>query len=96
MNIFKRKKKLKLDFKVNSKKSKVLSKLDYLDSWVFKADSIELVRLNGSIVYCVIDGGNYALNGMAESWMKIKSVGDAKQCVIGKSISPFIKLFLEL
>jgi hypothetical protein len=77
------------------KKIKKLDKKDFPD-WPFKQDTLILVQTSKKMVSVIIDFQEYALNGLAESALNLKTVYLAGKVKKGKSISKFIQLGLEL
>lgn len=67
--------------------------------WPFTVDEIILVQRSKKMISCIVKQGGlkeYALNGLAATGLKLKSVHDASIAIEGKSISDFIKIGMEL
>lgn len=80
------------------KKTKLIRKNDFTD-WPFTVDEIIIVQTSKKMISCIVKKtsmGEYALNGLAESGLKLKSVFAAGIAIKGKSISKFIKMGLDL
>ncbi|MDA3906181.1 MAG: hypothetical protein PF484_08920 [Bacteroidales bacterium] len=76
--------------------SKTIRKKDYTGDWPFYNDSIIIECRYKNWCVVTIDGFDYALNGSAKGKYKIEDVHEAGMAVLGKSISPFIKMTFEL
>ena len=83
---------------MRKKKTKLLKK-KHFENWPFVVDEIILVQTSKKMISCIVKQGGlkeYALNGLAETGLKLKSVFDGGVAVRGKSISEFIKIGLDL
>jgi len=83
--------------KVNPEfKSKKISKSEYNGDWPFYADEVIIECRQSHWCVVTIDGFDYALNGSAKGRFKLENPHDAGMAILGKSISNFIKMALEL
>jgi hypothetical protein len=80
---------------IKKKKTKVLHKRDFKE-WPFTDDTIIIVQTSKKMISCIINFKEYALNGLAATDLKLKFSHDCKKAIIGKSVSEFIKIGLEL
>jgi hypothetical protein len=77
------------------KKIKVLKKEDFKE-WPFITDKIIIMQTSKKMISCMIDLQEYALNGLAATYMKLKFPHDCGKIEKGKSVSEFIKIGLGL
>ena len=77
-------------------KWKKINKLDYDGDWPFYAEEVIIECRQKHWCVITIDGHDYALNGSAKGRYKLENPLDAGMAVIGKSISDFIQMALEL
>lgn len=83
--------------KVNPEfKSKKILKSEYNGDWPFYADEVIIECRQSHWCIVTIDSYDYALNGSAKGRYKLENPHDAGMAVLGKSISDFIKMALEL
>lgn len=83
--------------KVNPKyKSKKILKSEYNGDWPFYVDEVIIECRKSHWCVVTIDGFDYALNGAAKGRYKLESPHDAGMAILGKSISDFIEMALEL
>jgi hypothetical protein len=79
----------------NSKKIKLLHKKDFKE-WPFLSDRIVIIQTSKKMISCIIDFHEYALNGLAETGLKLKFPHDCGKARMGESVSTFIKIGMEL
>lgn len=77
-------------------KWKKINKLDYDGDWPFYAEEVIIECRQKHWCVITIDGHDYALNGSAKGRYKLENPHDAGMAVIGKSISDFIQMALQL
>jgi hypothetical protein len=77
-------------------KSKKIRKCDYQGDWPFYAEEVIVECRQKHWCVVTIDGFDYALNGSAKGRYKLENPHDAGMAVLGKSISDFIKIALNL
>lgn len=77
-------------------KSKKILKSEYIGDWPFYVDEVIIECRQRHWCIVTIDGFDYALNGSAKGPYKLENPHDAGMAVLGKSISDFIKMALEL
>ena len=77
------------------KKTKILYKKDF-KNWPFTQDSVIIIQTSKLWISCIIGVQEYALNGLAQSALKLKAAHDAGVAIKGKSISEFIQIGLKL
>jgi hypothetical protein len=77
-------------------KSKKITKKEYEGDWPFYADEIIIECRQKHWCIVTIDGFDYALNGSAKERYKLENPHDAGMAVLGKSLSDFIKMALDL
>ena len=77
------------------KKTKILYKKDFQE-WPFITDKIIIIQTSKKMISCMIGLQEYALNGLAESGLKLKFPHDCGKAEIWKCVSEFIKIGLEL
>jgi hypothetical protein len=83
--------------KVNPEyKSMKILKSEYNGDWPFYADEVIIECRQSHWCIVTIDGFDYALNGSAKGRYKLENPHDAGMAILGKSISDFIKMALEL
>lgn len=77
-------------------KSKKIAKKDYEGDWPFHVDEIIIECREKHWCIITIDGFDYALNGSAKGRYKLENPHDEGMAVLGKSLSDFIKMALDL
>jgi hypothetical protein len=77
-------------------KSKRIKKSEYNGEWPFYAEEIIIECRQKHWCIVTIDGFDYALNGSAKGRYKLENPHDAGMTILGKSISDFIKMALDL
>jgi hypothetical protein len=77
-------------------KSKKIRKSEYDGEWPFYANEIIIECRQKHWCIVTIDGFDYALNGSAKGRYKLENPHDAGMAILGKSISDFIKMALDL
>ena len=77
------------------RKLKHLKKSDFKD-WPFKSDSIILVQTSKLWISCIVEGHEYALNGLAQTGLGIPFAHDKGIAKKGESIGEFIQMGLKL
>ncbi|MFY0602043.1 MAG: DUF2511 domain-containing protein [Cyclobacteriaceae bacterium] len=77
-------------------KSKRISKSDYNGDWPFYVDEVVVECRQKHWCVLTIDGYDYALNGAASGRYKLETPHDAGMAIVGKSVSDFIQIALEL
>ena len=81
------------------KKTKLLYKKDF-KNWPFRVDQIILVQTSKLWISCMVKNKNgiheYALNGLAITGLKLKTVHEAGIARKGESIGEFIQIGLKL
>lgn len=77
-------------------RSKKIKKLEYEGEWPFYAKEVIIECRHGHWCIVTIDGFDYALNGSAKGRYKLENPHDAGMAILGKSISDFIQMALEL
>jgi hypothetical protein len=77
-------------------KSKKIKKSEYNGEWPFYVEEVIIECRQKHWCIVTIDGFDYALNGSAKGRFKLENPHDAGMAILGKSISDFIKMALEL
>lgn len=77
-------------------RSKKIKKSEYEGEWPFYADEVIIECRQSHWCIVTIDGFDYALNGSAKGRYKLENPHDAGMAILGKSISGFIQMTLEL
>lgn len=77
-------------------KSKKISKEEFVGDWPFYADEVIIECRQDHWCIVTIDGHDYALNGSASGRYKLENPHEAGMAILGKSLSDFIKMALEL
>ena len=80
----------------NSYKSQKIMKSEFKGDWPFYNDEVIIECRNKFWCVVTIDGYDYALNGAAVGRYKLENVHDAGMAILGKPVSDFTKLALEL
>jgi len=78
-------------------KRKVIKKANYKGEWPFISNQITIIKTGKLWITCIIDGKEYALNGLTQvnqPWLKFPH--DAGKAIIGKDVGPFIQIGLKL
>lgn len=83
----------KINPEYNSKK---ILKSEYNGDWPFYASEVIIECRQNHWCIVTIDGHDYALNGSAKGRYKLENPHDAGMAILGKSISDFITMALEL
>jgi hypothetical protein len=76
--------------------SKKINKSEYAGDWPFYSDEIIIECRQNYWCIVTIDGFDYALNGSASGRYKLEFPHDAGMAILGKSLSDFIKMALDL
>lgn len=77
-------------------KSKKISRKEYNGDWPFYVDEVIIECRQEHWCIITIDGHDYALNGSASGRYKLENPHEAGMAILGKSISDFTKMALEL
>ena len=77
-------------------KSKVIKKNEFAGEWPFYSNSVTIECREKFWCIITIENNDYALNGSAKSRYKLENVHEAGMAVLGKSVSPFIDIALNL
>ena len=77
-------------------KSKKINKSEFKGEWPFYVEEVIVECRQRHWCIVTIDGYDYALNGSAKGRYKLENPHDAGMAILGKSISDFIKMALEL
>ena len=87
----------KFERKINPEfKAKLVTKTEFLNDWPFYVDEVTIECRNNHWCIVTIEGFDYALNGAASGKYKLENPHDAGVAILGKSISEFIEMALEL
>lgn len=76
--------------------SRKISKSKYKGEWPFYVEEVIIECRHSHWCIVTIDGFDYALNGSAKGRYKLENPHDAGMAILGKSISNFIQMTLEL
>ena len=82
---------INLDFK-----SKKITKTEYEGEWPFYAEEVIIECRQKHWCIVTIGGFDYALNSSAKGRYKLENPHDAGMAILGKSLSDFIKIALDL
>jgi len=77
-------------------KFRKIKKVDFDGDWPFYNDEVTIECREKYWCLVEIDGFYYALNGAAQGRYNLSAVHNAGMAILGKSISPFIKMALEM
>ncbi|KXO01102.1 hypothetical protein LS48_01100 [Aequorivita aquimaris] len=77
-------------------KWKKINRSEYDGDWPFYVDDVIIECRQRHWCIITIDGYDYALNGAAKGRYQLENPHDAGMAIMGKSISDFIKMALEL
>ncbi|MDR6560021.1 MULTISPECIES: hypothetical protein [unclassified Arcicella] len=87
----------KLNRRFNSEyKSKRILKSEYLEEWPFYCDEVIIECRYKHWCIITIEGKDYSLNGSAKGRYKLENPHDAGMAILGKTISDFTKMALNL
>jgi len=98
MGFFKKKKKKKIKVAPitgTNIKTITVNKKDYKD-WPFVVDEVMIENHRGYFIIAIIKGVSVGLNGLAQDTYILPSAHDVKVAIVGKSVTSFINLGLEL
>lgn len=73
-----------------------IRKEDFEGDWPFYHEEVIIECRDDYWCIVTIEGYDYALNGAAQGRYKLEAVHDAGMAILGKSISPFIDMALNL
>jgi hypothetical protein len=73
-----------------------IKKEDFDEDWPFYHERVTIECREKHWCIVTIDNKDYALNGSAQGRYKLESVHDAGMAILGKSLSPFIQIALDL
>ena len=76
--------------------TRVVTKEKFDGDWPFRHDRVIIECRDKLSCIVNVEGCAFALNGVAQSWMKIPFAHDAGVAILGKSIGPFIDMALAL
>ncbi len=77
-------------------KSRKIKRSEFEGDWPFYSDEVIIECRQQFWCIVTIDGFDYALNGSAKGRYKLENPHDAGMAILGKSLSEFIKMALEL
>jgi hypothetical protein len=75
---------------------KKVHRSEYKGDWPFLTDSIEIECRHKHWCVVIINARQYALNGLASQRYKLSFPHDEGQAILGKSLSPFIDMALDM